>query len=158
MTEEQRETYAGMFVLKMLDLKPEDGGIEMPVNLPHALLPFENVLDRLALEGYVQIDRKRGKWTLTDEGIRYLGVLIDEAEAYIEEFDDWEPAAVVREVRRRNLDPMRVRFLWGWYTGEFDDPILYQQRRGISPIEEDWASFIVSDAFFADLARDITDA
>ena len=65
---------------------------------------------------------------------------------------------MVRELRRRNLDPMRVRFMWGWYSGEFDDPVLYQQRRGISPIEEDWAAFIMSDTFFADLARDITDA
>jgi hypothetical protein len=158
MTDEQKEIYAGMFVLKLIDLKPEDGGMEMPVNLPHALQPFESVLDRLAVDSYVAVDRKKGKWVLTDEGIRYLGVLIDEVEGYIQEFDDWEASAMVRELRRRNLDPMRVRFMWGWYSGEFDDPVIYQQRRGISPVEEDWAAFITSDTFFTDLARDITDA
>jgi hypothetical protein len=158
MTAEQREIYAGMFVLKLLDLLPEDGGVELPVDLPHELVPFEDVLDRLAVEGYVEIDRRSGKWVLTDEGIGYLGLLIDEVEGYMEEFDDWAASAMVRELRRRNLDVMRVRYMWGWYTGEFDDPILYQQRRGISPVDEDWASFIVSEPFYADLARDITDA
>jgi hypothetical protein len=158
MTPDQKETYAGMFVLKMLDLLPEDGGVEMPVNLPHELVPLETVLDRLALEDRVEIDRRAGKWVLSEEGIHYVGALIDEVESYIEEFDDWGASAMVRELRRRNLDAMRVRFMWGWYTGEFDDPVLFQQRRGMSPVDEDWAAFMVSDAFYAELARDITDA
>ena len=49
----------------------------------------------------------------------------------------------------------RARFLWGWYTGEFDDLVLFQQRRGIKPVERLWAYYLISDEFFATLAEDI---
>lgn len=154
-SDSEKLTYVGMFVLKLLDLRPEDGGLDIPVNLPHTLAPFEPVLEQLAIEGMIEVDRKRGLWQLTPRGDGYLGALVDEAEALIDEFDEAETEDMIAVLRRRNLDPLRARFLWGWYQGEFDDPVLYQQRRGITPVEHDWATFLLSDEFFEDLARDL---
>lgn len=155
LTESQKTTYAGLWVLKMLDLGVKEGGVELDVLLPHDWDPLEPVVEQLVLDGLVAIDRKKGRYVLTPNGIAHIGTLIDEAEAYIDELDAKEREDVVRTLQRRNLDPMRVRFLWGWYQGEFDDPVLYQQRRGFPEIERDWASFLLSDAFYADLARDL---
>ena len=119
---EARRTYAGMFVLKLLDLQPEDGGTELEVILPHDLEPFDPVLESLAVQGYVEIERKKGRYALTPHGEDYLGTQIDEAEMYIDELDGRPPEEIVRRARARKLDPMRVRFLWGWYQGEFDRP------------------------------------
>lgn len=154
-SEDQRTAYASLFVLKLLDLAPEDGGMPMPVILPAPLMAFEPVLERLAVEELVEIDRKRGEYRLTQRGLDTIGLHIDEAEGYIEEFDDLEVEEMLRTLRQRNVDPMRVRFLWGWYQGEFDDPIVFQQRRGVAALERDWASYIQSDAFFAALAEDL---
>jgi hypothetical protein len=154
-TEDQKLTYAGIYLLKLLDLAPEDGGREIPVVLPHELQPLDPVLDRLLLEGLVEIDRKKGRYRLTTRGTDHVGMLIDEIEALIEELDSRPPAEVVRIIRQRNLDPMRVRFLWGWYQGELDDLVTFQQRRGASPVEDDWALYLVADDFYAELARDL---
>lgn len=154
LSEGQRRTYVGLFVLKLLDLAPEDGGMSMPVLLPSALAALEPPLERLAVEGLVEIDRKRGEFRLTELGLERLGVHIDEAEGYIDAFDDMEVPQMLAVLRQRNVDPMRVRFLWGWYQGEYDDPVLFQQRRGSAKIETDWAEYIQSDAFFAAIAED----
>jgi hypothetical protein len=155
LTESQRASYAGLWVLKMLDLGAKEGGVDLDVLLPHDWFPLEDVIEQLVLDGLVAIDRKKGRYVLTNEGIAHVGTHIDEAEAYIDELDGMEREDVVRTLRRRNLDPMRVRFLWGWYQGEFDDPILFQRRRGFPEVERDWASFLLGDAFYADLARDL---
>lgn len=152
---DHKETYVGLFVLKLLDLDPKDGGVEFPVNLPHDLYPFEPVLEMLATQGLVQIDRRKARYVLTQAGIDFLGTHIEEAESYIDELDELETDEVVRRLERRKIDPMRVRFLWGWYQGEFDDPVLFQQRRGMTPVERDWASFVQSERFFEELARDL---
>ncbi|MCA9708208.1 MAG: hypothetical protein KDK70_20315 [Myxococcales bacterium] len=154
-TEDQRLTYAGIYLLKKLDLAPEDGGIELPVVLPHAYQPLEGALERLLLDELVAIDRKRGRYRLTERGIATIGTLIDEAEALVDELDELETEEVVAILRRRNLDPMRVRFLWGWYQGELDDLVLFQQRRGVTPIEHDWALYLLSDELYAELAREL---
>ena len=83
-----------------------------------------------------------------------LGALIDEAEALIEEFDDAELEEAVAELRARRLDVFRARFLWGWYDGEFDELVKFQQRRGITPVEKLWAFYLLSDAFYDELAKD----
>jgi hypothetical protein len=153
--EDDKLTYAGIYLLKLLDLAPEDGGIEIPVVLSHELQPLDPALDRLLLASLVEIDRKKGRYRLTAKGTDYVGMLIDETEALIEELDDLPAAEVVEIVRRRNLDPLRVRFLWGWYQGELDDLVLFQQRRGVSPVEHDWALYLVSDDLYAELARDL---
>jgi len=155
LSEDQRRAYVGLFVLKLLDLAPEDGGMAMPVLLPSALAALEPALERLAVEGVVEIDRKLGEYRLTQLGIERLGVHIDEAEGYIDAFDDMEVPQMLVVLRQRNVDPMRVRFLWGWYQGEYDDPILFQQRRGVAEIETDWAAYIQSDAFYAAIAEDL---
>ncbi|MFO7561908.1 MAG: hypothetical protein R6X02_04650 [Enhygromyxa sp.] len=155
LSESQKATYAGIWALKMLDLGAKEGGVDLDVLLPNDWYPLEEVIEQLVMDDLVAIDRKKGRYVLTPKGIDYIGTLIDEAEAYIEEFDDEEPEAIARTLRKRNIDPMRVRFLWGWYQGEFDDPIVFQQRRGFAEVERDWASFLLSDAFYQDLARDL---
>lgn len=154
-TETAKQTYAGMYVLKMLDLDKDDGGVTLPVVLPHDWYALESTIEQLVIDELLEIHRRKGQYQLTKKGIAYIGTLIEEAEAYIEEFDDDETEEVVAELRRRNLDPLRVRFLWGWYQGEFDDPVEFQRRRGMSPVENDWASFLLSDGFYENLALDL---
>lgn len=154
-TEDQKLTYAGIYLLKLLDLAPEDGGIEISVVLPHELQPLEPALDRLLFEGLIEIDRKKGRYRLTQRGTDYVGLLIDETEALIDELDELPAAEVVEILRSRNLDPLRIRFLWGWYQGELDDLVTFQQRRGADPVERDWALYLLSDELYEDLARDL---
>ncbi len=154
-TDEQKLTYAGIYVLKKLDLKPADGGVQMPVILDALHSPLEDTLERLVMQGYLAIDRKTQRYAITKLGYKYIAGLIDEAEGIIDEFDDWETVDMVAELRARNLDPLRARFLWGWYQGEFDDMVLFQQRRGIEPVEADWPAFIVSDELYDNLALDL---
>jgi hypothetical protein len=154
-TEDQKLTYAGIYLLKLLDLSPADGGIEIPLVLPHELQPLDPVLDRLLLEGLIEMDRKKGRYRLTQKGTDHVGLLIDETEALIEELDELPATEVVEIVRSRNLDPLRVRFLWGWYQGELDDLVTFQQRRGVSPVERDWALYLVSDELYEELGRDL---
>lgn len=147
--------YAGIYVLKKLDLKPEDGGIRLPALLDGIYAPLEEVLEKLQFAGYVEIDRKSLCYKLTKQGSAYIGSLIDEAEGYIDEFDEVEIADVVDELHARNIDPLRVRFLWGWYQGEFDDVALFQERRGFIEVEPEWPSFITDDDFYENLALDV---
>jgi len=156
-TEREKQTYAGIYVLKKLDLAVDAGGLEFPVVLPHVLAPLEPVLESLVLSGFVSIERKRGRYQLTPRGIEYVGSLIDEAEALIEEFDEMETSEMLAILRQRNLDPVRARFLWGWYQGEFDDLVLFQQRRNPGGVEDDWALYLLSDAFYDELHRDLED-
>jgi hypothetical protein len=154
---EDKLRYAGIYLLKKMDLKPADGGLVLPAPLPHELEPLDEVLQELALAGYVEINRRKQRWELTKAGLAHIGALIDEAEALIDEFDDQEPAEMLAELKRRRLDPFRARFLWGWYQDELDDLVLFQQRRGVEPIERSWADYLVSDAFYDNLALEITE-
>lgn len=148
-------TYAGMYVLKMMDLKPEDGGKIFTAPLPSDQTPLEEVLAELAVEGLIELHRRKDRWELTKAGLAYLASLIDEAEALIEEFDDDELPDVVAELERRNLDPFRARFLWGWFDGEFDDLVEFQRRRGVEPVQTLWAYYLTDDEFYAELAREL---
>jgi hypothetical protein len=154
-THEQKLSYAGIYVLKKMDLKPADGGIALPVIMDALLSPLEEVVERLVMQGHLAIDRKTQRYSITKAGYRHIGALIDEAETIIDEFDDWETVDMVAELRARNLDPLRARFLWGWYQGEFDDLVQFQERRGISPVEPDWPAFLTSDEFYANLDLDL---
>ncbi len=154
-SEANKRYYATTVLLKRLDLDADEGGIELPVLLPPELAVLEDVLMSMAVEGLIEIDRKRQIYGLTERGIETIGLLIDEIEAVIDEFDDEEVSDVLGILRARNLDVLRIRFLWGWYDGEFDDVISYQRRRGFAEIERDWATFILSDAFYEDLERDL---
>lgn len=154
-TDDEKQTYAGLYVMKKMDLKPEDGGMVFPAVLPSELSPLDELLQQLAVTGHVVINAKKARWDLTKQGVAYLGEHIDEAEDLIDEFDDEEMEDVIAELEARNLDPYRARFLWGWYDGEFDDLVLYQERRGVKPVERMWAFYLMSDAFWNDLAREL---
>jgi hypothetical protein len=154
-TDDEKLTYAGLYVMKKMDLKPEDGGMVFPIVLPSELQPLDELLQQLAVTGHVEMNRKKERWDLTKQGLAYLGEHIDEAEDMVDEFDDMEMDEVVAELEARNLDPYRARFLWGWFDGEFDDLVLYQERRGVKPVERMWAFYLMSDEFWNDLAREL---
>lgn len=157
-SDEQKLTYAGMYMLKKLDLDPKEGGMHVPLLMPPELTPLDEVMHALLFDELVEIDRRKERYQLSKKGIDHIGRLIDEAEALIDEFDDDEMEDVVAELRRRNQDVFRARFLWGWYEGEFDDLVLFQQRRGITPVERLWAYYLLDDAFYNELAKDIAGA
>lgn len=150
--------YAGIYVLKKMDLELKDGGMVFPLGLPSELSPLVEVLVDLESRGLVEMSRRKDQWNLTKAGIAYLAQLIDEATALIDEFDDDELPDVVAELRRRNLDPLRARFLWGWYDGEFDDLVEFQRQRGVAEIQTLWAYYLTDDDFYAELARDLEGA
>ena len=154
-TDDEKQTYTGLYVLKKMDLKPDDGGMVFPGVLPSELHPLDEVLQQLAVAGHVELNMKKARWDLTKQGIAYLAEHIDEAADLIDEFDELELEEVLAELRVRNLDPYRARFLWGWYDGEFDDLALYQEQRGVKPVERLWAYYLTSDAFWNDLAREL---
>jgi hypothetical protein len=155
LTDEQKHTYAALVLMKKLDLKPEDGGLELPVVLPSELSPLDEVLQDLAVADLLAINAKKNRYELTKQGIAYLGTVIDEASALVDEFDDYEVEDAIAEIRARNLDVFRARFLWGWFEGEFDDLVLFQERRGAEPVERFWAFYLMSDAFWSELAREL---
>ncbi|KYF89792.1 hypothetical protein BE20_19575 [Sorangium cellulosum] len=151
---EQKLVYAGIYVLKKMDLKPADAGMEFPLVLPSELSPLEDVLQELVNADLVEVNRRKARFEVTKKGLAYLGEIIDEAEALVDEFDDESLEDAVAELRRRNVDVLRARFLWGWYDGELDDLVLFQQRRGATPVEPWWADYLMSDAFYEALKSD----
>jgi len=153
--DEQKATYASLWILKKMDLKPEDGGMVMPIVLPSELAPLDDLLHELAVGDLVAMNRKKERYEITRKGYDYLRERIDEAAALVDEFDDAETAEMIAELRRRRLDPFRARFLWAWYDGELDDLVVFQQRRGVSPVETLWAYYLVSDDLYNELARDL---
>jgi len=154
-SDEDKQTYVGLYLLKKLDLKPADGGLALPVVLPSELAPLDEALQQLAVEDRVVINAKTGLWNLTKQGIAYLGEHIDEASALVDELDDLELEDAIAELRSRNLDVYRARFLWGWYEGELDDLVRFQEQRGVKPVETLWAFYLVGDELWRELARDL---
>jgi hypothetical protein len=155
---DQKKTYAGMYVLKLMDLDPKDGGKTFPVVLPPELAPLDEVLSDLAVADLISIDAKKGVYRLAPAGQTYLGELIDEAADMVDELDDLELEEALAELRARRLDVFRARFLWGWYEGELDDLVAWQERRGVRPVERMWAFYLLSDGFYAELARELEPA
>ncbi len=153
--DDKKQTYAGLYLLKKLDLEPKDGGMELPVVLPSELSPLDDVLQQMAVDDLLVINRKKARWDMTKQGIAYLAQNMDEAIALIDEFDNHETADMVAELRRRNLDPFRARFLWGWYEGELDDLVVFQERRGVTPVERLWAFYLLSDELYRELAKEL---
>jgi len=154
-SDEDKMTYAGLYILKKLDLKPEEGGLTFPGVLPSELSPLDEVLQQLAVDEMVLLNTKKNRWDLTKKGIAYLGRVIDEATDLIDEFDEDEMEDVVEELKRRRIDPLRARFVWGWYDGEFDDLVHWQEQRGVKPVERMWAFYLMSDEFWNELADEI---
>ncbi len=156
LSDEEKHTYAGLYLLKKMDLKPADGGLVFTVPLPSDQSPLDEILIELGVAGLVVLNNKKSRWDLTKKGLAYLAEVIDEAEDLIEEFDELEMPEVVAELESRKLDVFRARYLWGWFDGEFDDLVGWQQRRGVKPVETLWAYYLLSDEFFAELAKDLT--
>jgi DNA-binding PadR family transcriptional regulator len=154
LTPEQKLSYAQIYLLKKMDLKPQDGGMPIPILLPPELAPLEDALQELVNEDLIALNRKKGIYEITKKGYARIAELIEEAEALIDEFDDRELQEAVAELRARRLDVFRARFLWGWYDGELDDLVTFQERRGIAPVERMWAYYLTSDEFFDTLAED----
>ena len=153
-SEDQKHTLVALWILKKLDLDPKEGGMEFPVVVPSELSPLDDILQQLAVDGMLEINKKKARYELTKAGIAYLGEVIDESQEMHDELEELETEDAVAELRARNLDLLRARFLWGWYEGEFDDLVLFQERRGVEPVERMWAFYLTSDAFFDELARD----
>jgi len=154
-SDEQKAIFIAMYLLKKLDLAPADGGIAFPVVPPSELSPLDEHLQDLAVAELIEIDSKKGIYKLTRKGSAYLGELIDEAEALVEEFDEDELADVLDALRERRYDLYRARFLWAWYDGEIDDLVVFQERRGVTPVERLWAFYLTSNEFFIELFREI---
>lgn len=153
--DEARGTYIKLWILKKLDLPPDSGGMTFPVVLPAELSPLDDYLQDLAVDGLAAINARKARYELTPKGIAYLGEVIDEAQALVDEFDDDEVEDVIAMLRERNLDVFRARFLWGWFEAEFDDLVLFQERRGVAPVERMWAYYLMGDEFWRELGREI---
>jgi len=153
--DDKKHAFVSIYLLKKMDLKPEDGGMEMPVVLPSELGPLDETLQQLAVDDMLAVHKKKPNWAITKKGLQYLADIIDETTDMIDEFDDLEVDQAIEELRARNLDVYRARFLWGWYEGEFDDLVLWQERRGVSPIERFWAFYLMSDEFWNELGKDL---
>jgi hypothetical protein len=154
-SDEDKQTYIGLYLMKKLDLRPEDGGIAFPVVLPSELAPLDDHLQQLVVDDHVVINAKKNRYELTKKGLAYLAEHIDEATELVDEFDEQELEEVIAQLRARNLDVFRARYLWSWYEGELDDLVLYQERRGAKPVERLWAFYLTGDAFWNDLAREL---
>lgn len=153
--DDAKQSYVGLWLLKKIDLKIEDGGMVLPVALPPELTPLDEPLQQLAVEDLIAINRKRGCYDLTKKGIAYLGEVIDEASDLVDELDELETDEAIADLRARGRDVFRARYLWGWFDGEFDDLVLWQERRGARPIERLWAFYLTGDALWNELAREL---
>lgn len=167
-SEAKKQAWIELVLLKMLDLAPDEGGQELAVELPYELDPIQPYLQELRFRGLIEATSKprgafaalRGKpkeqfWRLTQAGIAYLGTVIDEAEGIVNAFEDMEAHEIKDEAVARGLDPQRIRFLWGWYQGEFDDLAVFQEQRNIEPVERLWAFYLISDEFLAEVMSDL---
>ncbi|MBX3261658.1 MAG: hypothetical protein KF782_18385 [Labilithrix sp.] len=155
MDDDSKQRYIALWLLKKLDLSAEDGGMSFPVSLPAELSPLDEPLQQLAVDGLVRINRKTGRYDLTERGIAYLGQVIDEASDLVDDLDDLETEEAIAELRSRGLDVFRARFLWGWFNGELDDLVQWQERRGIRPVERLWAFYLTGDDLWNELAREL---
>ena len=153
--EDTRGTYIKLWILKKLDLAPEDGGMTFPVVLPAELSPLDDYLQELAVDGLVTINARKGRYELTKRGIAYLGAVIDEASDLVDDLDELETDEAIAELEARGLDVYRARFLWGWFGGEFDDLVRFQERRGVVPVERLWAFYLTGDELWRELANDL---
>ena len=130
--------------------------MSFPVVLDGELSPLDEPLQQLAVDDLIAINAKKGRYELTKKGIAYLGEVIDEASDLVDELDDLETDEAIAELRSRGLDVYRARFLWAWFDGELDDLVLFQERRGVTPVERMWAFYLTGDDLWRELAKDLT--
>lgn len=157
-SDEAKARYIGMQLLRLLDIDLKDGGIRFPAVPDGALVALDEPLQQLGVEGYAQINVKKGTWELTKAGITYLGTLIDEASDLVDELDELETDDAIRALQTRGLDVFRARFLWGWFEGEFDDLAMWQERHGVEPVERLWSFYLTGDELWNELAKELAAA
>lgn len=149
--------YAGLFILEKIDVGPEEGGHRFEVPLMGIDEHMEPILDDLMFHDLLDIDSENTCYTITDQGYKYIQDIIKEAENYLNKYQDFEPTTRVNLMKRDRINPLRARFLWGLYDGEFSDIKKWQDDRGIIPEEqvEDWRDFITKKEFYDILFEEI---
>ena len=149
--------YAGMYILKKIDLPPDEGGHPFEVPLTGLDEHMEPILDDLMFHGLIDIDTVKTQYVLTADGTDYIHKLIDEIEGYINKYQDFEPTTRVNLMKRDRINPLRARFLWGLYDGEFDNFDQWQENWGITAENkiDDWRDVITSKPFYDMLFEDI---
>ena len=45
--------------------------------------------------------------------------------------------------------------MWGWFEDEFDDLVIFQERRGVSPVERMWAIYLTGDDFWNEISKEL---
>ena len=95
---------------------------------------------------------------LCQKGEQYIDSLVQEIESYMDKYEDFEPQTRINLMKRDQIDPLRARFLWGIYDGEFDDLVQWQaQAHSFKPFE-DWRQLITSKDFYDFLFQEIKQA
>ena len=145
--------YAGIYLLKMMEAEPPP--FQVPLSSQDESL--EPILDDLLFRELILIDPEKSAYQISQKGVEYVDSLIDEIEGYIDEYQDFEPATRVNLMKRDHVNPLRARFLWGLYDGEFDDLVEWQDQSQFSPseIKINWRQIITSKEFYDYLFEDI---
>ena len=149
----QKLAFAGIYLLKKLDLAPEDGGIALAATLAEDVAALAPALEQLEQQGFVERGGDPPLYDLTDAGLEHLEALMDEAEALAPPDAELETDDAIHGHEHRGLQSLRERFLWSWYRGVLDDLVAYQRARGLEPLEACWARFLLSDALYEALDR-----
>ncbi|GMT50338.1 MAG: hypothetical protein IEMM0008_1877 [bacterium] len=149
--------YSGLYILKKLDLPPEEGGHLFEVPLSGLDEHMEPILDDLFFHNLIDIDTDNARYALTQEGSEYIDKIVAEVEGYIDKYQEFDPATKVNLMRRDKVNPLRARFLWGLYDGEFDDFNEWQENWDIDPTQrkDDWREVITSKDFYDMLFENI---
>ncbi|MDH4127567.1 MAG: hypothetical protein OEV44_02350 [Spirochaetota bacterium] len=149
--------YAGMYILKKMDIPPSEGGHIFSVPLEGLDVHLEAILDDIMFHNLIEIDSNSTCYKITDDGKEYINKLLDEIEGYIEKYQDFEPVTRVNLMKRDRVNPLRARFLWGLYDGEFDDFNQWQENWQIAENEKinDWREIITTKEFYDMLFEDI---
>lgn len=153
----QKHTFAGIYLLKKLDLPPEDGGVALSSTLAEDVSALAPVLEQLAQQGLVESAGDPPLYALTHAGLEHLDALMDEAEALAPTDAALQTDDAIHAHEHQGLRSLRERFLWSWYRGELDDLVGYQRARALEPLEASWARFLLSDALYDTLGLDAED-
>jgi DNA-binding PadR family transcriptional regulator len=144
----QKLAFAGIYLLKKLDLPTEDGGVELSSALAEDGSVLAPVLAQLEQQRFVERVGDPPLFELTDAGLEHLEALMEEAEALVPSDAELETDDAIHVHEHRGLRSLRERFLWSWYRGELDDLVGYQRARGLEPVDTSWARFLLSDALY----------
>jgi hypothetical protein len=147
LSEEKKQAWIELMLLKWMDLAPDEGGKVFPVELPYELDPIQPYLQELRFRGLIEVAAKprgalgalRGKakeefYRLTQAGLDYLGRVIDEAEGIVNVFDDMEVDEIREEAMARGLDPLSLGLVSGRVRRSGGFPGAARHRAGRTPV------------------------